>query len=360
MLNILKKIYHDSPKQNIKGILKKLNLKTDEPPQNVWNIGNLEDIDVVPFKWNNKQKTNYDEIDFSDIEFYDEVVLADIENLLQGTIEETNYRKSEMSYKDRAFLNGIIRKAKPKVIVEIGLSAGGSSSVILNAIRDMENTKLYSFDYNTIWYRDVQKKQDKNRKTGFLVHQIVPDLEPKWKLSTGGVPCKYLDVLPQEGIDICFIDTAHFNPGEHLNILEIFPFMKKNGIIIYHDTAYHALTHPDGMTTCVAINTLNGKRILLKSEKTIGLPNIEAIVLDENVENMLYGLFSNLSLPWRNKVSNGDFIEMFKHFSKYYSADLVKIYVFYSCFYMSGGLRNKKLARQFAETYTKQNIKGIG
>ena len=35
----------------------------------------------------------------------------------------------------REFLNGIVRKFKPKKILEIGVAEGGSSIVILNAIK---------------------------------------------------------------------------------------------------------------------------------------------------------------------------------------------------------------------------------
>ena len=319
----------------------------------VWGRGILDGISVKQIKWSEKQGTNYNEINFTNIEFYDENILMDIEKYLTGKIEETNYLKSETSYKHRAFLNGIIRKTKPKIIVEIGLSAGGSTCVILNAIRDMEKTKLYSFDYNTIWYRDQGK--DSGRKTGFLVEQIVPDLASKWELYTGGVPCKYFDNIPKDGIDICFIDTAHSNPGEHLNILEVLPFMKKNGIAIYHDTIFHTFSSigADATTNLISINTLNGKRILLKSEQTMGLPNIGAIILDENIENMLFALFSNISLPWYYKIADEDFVEMFKHFSKYYSKDLVQIYVYYCYFYMNGGIKNKKFATKIAEELSK-------
>ena len=354
MLKFAKKIYTNSPKHNLKTIFKKVKsfFKKENISQNIWGIGLLDDISIVPVEWSRREQTNYNELDFSEIEFYDENILEDIEVNLQGKIEDTDYFKSEMSYKDRAFLNGIIRKTKPKSVVEIGLSAGGSSIVILNAMRDMENTKLYSFDYNTIWYRDVHLGKDKGRKTGFLVDQIAPDLKSKWELFTGGVPCKYFDFLPEDGVDICFIDTAHFNPGEHLNILEILPFMKKNSIIIYHDTAYHTFSAAEGMTNCVSINTLQGKRILLKSEKTNGLPNIGAVILDKDIENSFFALFSNLSLPWFYKITNNDFIEMYKHFSKYYSRDLVKIYVYYCFFYMNGGLQNDKVTNQFTEIFT--------
>ncbi len=361
MINTLKKIYTNSPKQNTKAILKTVKsiFKKDESEEKMWGIGLLDNLSVAPEVWKEKQPTNFNEIDFSEIEFYDENILAEIEESLQGKIEGTEYLKSEMSYKDRAFLNGIIRKTKPQTIVEIGLSAGGSTSVVLNAIRDRENAKLYSFDYNTIWYRDVHLGMDKGRKTGFLVNQIVPNLTSKWELHTGGVPCKFFDKLPKDGIDICFIDTAHFNPGEHLNVLEILPFMKKNGIIIYHDTAYHTLRMAKGTTNCVSINTLNGKRILLKSEKTNGLPNIGAVIISDDVENMLFGLFSNISLPWSYKITNDDFVEMYKHFSRYYSKDLVQLYVYYCCFYMSGGLQNKNFVTQFEQLHTKWTKKAI-
>jgi|GEM_PF-1432255 len=336
------KILHKIHKPNLLYVPNMLN-KSD------LGTGILENVYIEKIELNEKQRTNYNDINFTDIELYDKDVLEGVEKLLFGQIEGTVYSKSEMPYEHRAFLNGIIRKAKPKIIVEIGLSAGGSSCVILNAIRDIDNAKLYSFDYNTIWYRDMGKNN--GRKTGFLVNQIVPDLVYKWEFYGGGVPCKHFEAIPKEGVDICFIDTAHFNPGEHLNILEILPFMKKNAIVIYHDTAYHALADVNGITNLVSINTLNGKRILAERGwlgTQMSLPNIEAIILDENINDMLFPLFSNLSLPWHYKITKDDFVEMFKHFSKYYSKDLVQIYVYYCYFYMNGGLLNKEFAGKIA------------
>lgn len=350
-MKIINRLYTFSPKQNVDEFAKRFRKVFNKNiSENSLTINILEEITISPGEWKNTKQTNYTGIDFSEIEFFEEEVLIKIEESLQGKIEGTDDLKSEMSYKDRAFLNGIIRRAKPKTIVEIGLSAGGSTSVILNAIRDMEDSKLYSFDYNTNWYRDQNSGQDKGRKSGFLVNQIVPDLVSKWELYTGGVPCKYFDSLPAEGVDVCFIDTAHISPGEHMNILEILPFMKKNGIIIYHDTSYHTLRFEIGTTNCVSINTLSGKRIILKSENTAGLPNIGAIILDENVEDMLYPLFSNLSMPWYYKISDEDFTDMLKHFSRYYSRELVQIYIYYCCFYMNGGLKNYESAAKIAES----------
>jgi len=304
----------------------------------------LEEISVAQIKWIEKLETNYMQNDFTNIEFFEEHILAEIKESLSGKIKDTNISKVQMRDKESSFLNGIIRKTKPKTIVEIGVSAGGSACIILNAIRDIDNAKLYSFDYNTIWHFD----DGVGRKTGFITSQIVPDLIHKWELYTGGMPCKYFDFLPDEGIDICLIDTAHRNPGEHLNILEILPYMKNNGIVIFHDTMLH-FEQEFSWTNCVSINTLKGKRIFLESAGEIaGLANIGAIILDDNYEDMLFPLFTNLSLPWNYIITEHDFVELFKHFSKYYSSDLVRLYIYCYCFYKNGGTKNKEFARRIA------------
>ena len=70
------------------------------------------------------------------------------------------FDRTEMSEIDQKFLNGVIRKYKPKKILEIGVSKGGSSAIILNAIQDIEGAKLYSVDVNERCYRIPTKKPD--------------------------------------------------------------------------------------------------------------------------------------------------------------------------------------------------------
>ena len=53
---------------------------------------------------------------------------------------------SQMWGNQKEFLNGVIRKFRPKKIVEIGVAEGGGTCVILNAIQDIENAHLYSID----------------------------------------------------------------------------------------------------------------------------------------------------------------------------------------------------------------------
>ena len=99
-------------------------------------------------------------MNFFELEKFETNYLNDINDILNDrTYNNGNHTVSEMSYKQRALLNGIIRKSKPKKILEVGVSAGGSSAIILNAIKDMNNSFLYSIDYANMYYRNKSKKE---------------------------------------------------------------------------------------------------------------------------------------------------------------------------------------------------------
>ena len=293
-----------------------------------------ENLIIEPiFSNSNNVSTGYDSIDFKDVEFFDENFINSINQELEKPVSNTTFRRSEMTFKERAFINGIIRKTKPKNIVEIGVSAGGSSCVILNAIKDLDDSKLFSFDYSTKWYKKT--KDNITRDSGFLVDTLMPNQKQKWKIFTGGVSSKYFSELPTEGIDICFIDSFHWNPGEHINILEILPHLKDNAIVIYHDTVFHTFVKdPYATTNCVALNSLPGKRITLNSEKTAGVANIGAVIINKQ-QPLEDNLFTNLTLPWSHQeVPIEDFNSLFLYFRQYYSTNNQRIFLYYYVFYM--------------------------
>ena len=51
-----------------------------------------------------------------------------------------------LSKNEPYFINGIIRKFKPKKCLEIGVARGGSSIIILNALKDINDSFLVSLD----------------------------------------------------------------------------------------------------------------------------------------------------------------------------------------------------------------------
>ena len=64
---------------------------------------------------------------------------------------------------DHAFLCGMIKQAKPKKIVEIGVAEGGTTAVIMNCLTLLDmDSKVYSVDLNEKLY------YDKNRETGYI------------------------------------------------------------------------------------------------------------------------------------------------------------------------------------------------
>ena len=86
-------------------------------------------------------------------EKFETKILDSINDILDIKIyPSSNKTLSEMSYKQRCFLNGVIRQVKPKRILEVGVAGGGSSAIILNAIKDMKDSFLYSIDYSEQYY----------------------------------------------------------------------------------------------------------------------------------------------------------------------------------------------------------------
>ena len=100
------------------------------------------------------------------IETIDLNIFKKIENEIKNYIE--------LTLEEQKFMNGLIRKIKPRKIVEIGVSKGGSSVLILNAIKDIKGSKLFSIDKSIYCYRE------KHKKTGFVVEEKFPELLGKW------------------------------------------------------------------------------------------------------------------------------------------------------------------------------------
>ena len=64
---------------------------------------------------------------------------------------------------------------------------GGSSILILNSIKDIENSVLVSLDLNYRMYNVP------NKLTGYRVNNYFPELSKKWKLYTGAQAHIFLD-----------------------------------------------------------------------------------------------------------------------------------------------------------------------
>ena len=219
---------------------------------------------------------------------------------------------------ERTFLNGLICFFKPKKILEIGVSKGGSSAIILNAIQNIEDAFLYSMDLNKMHY------YLKNKKTGFIIEEKYPNLKKKWKLYTGDLPCKFIEEVGGN-IDFVFIDTAHQVPGELLNFIEIFPFLKKNALVVIHDIdmiGYNVL-----MSSCDRLfAVLKGIKIIPIQENDNIVENMGAVILDDDIYGRVFDIFFSIYSNWNYIPSENQVNDLMNHIKKYYGIKYLNLF----------------------------------
>ena len=280
-----------------------------------------------------------DNIDFTNVENFDLEVLSDV-NIVEvlggyGPI-------SLMASIDRKFINGIIRKTKPKKILELGVAAGSGTALILNAIKDIPNSKLYSIDYLEKWWMDTTKN------IVWVVEEKFNNLANKWEIYRGGTAAKFMEQIGGD-IDLCIIDTVHMNPCEFLDFLSIFPFLKKKAIVIIHDIQVHLTKgmYYNKTTCCNLFASLKGAKYIPSTtdDDYDKFPNIGMVVLDEDIKDHIFDIFFLLTMNWDYEILEKDHNYILKLFNKYYSNDLVKIY---ECFYLYNKTRIK-LTNNFNE-----------
>ena len=167
---------------------------------------------------------------------------------------------SEMSLLDKEFLNSLLLRLKPKKILEVGVAAGASSVIILNAIKNNKNSRLYSIDFAKRWYRD------EFYESGFLVNKYYPKLSDKWKMYSGDYAFSFMEEIGGD-IDFCLIDTTHAVPGEILDFLMVLPFLKEHAVVVFHDTALNvALGGNNGYVNLILMSAISGMKLLPKNE----------------------------------------------------------------------------------------------
>lgn len=226
------------------------------------------------------------------------------------------------------FINGIIRKFKPKKCLEIGVARGGSSIIILNALKDINDSFLVSLDIKS-YNRPNRFYIGENVKKYF--HELTNN--NKWKLFTGEQQYKFLDKLNFK-YDFLFLDTIHLAPGELIKIIEALQFLEENAIIVLHDLIIHIPTinyykfrevkfHPSQI---YLMTSLPGYKVIIEDEKS-GAGNIGAIFLNPIKEKYYLNYFLLLLTPWKYMLTNTQIEELRTFILKYY-----KKYIFLHLF----------------------------
>ena len=184
------------------------------------------------------------------------------------------------------FINGLIRKNKVKNCLEIGVANGGSAILILNALKDRDNSMLVSLDLNKELFNDP------NKTTGYRVNKYFPELTKNWKLYTGKQPHKFLIELNMK-FDFLFLDSTHASPGEIINFIESLPFLKENAIVVIHDLLWHFFINSNMKfyPSCISL--------------------IPALYGDKAFPHNIYGEISNIGAVFLYSNQKNHFIDYF-------------------------------------------------
>lgn len=230
---------------------------------------------------------------------------------------------SEMLPSERVFLDKLLREKKPKKILEVGVSAGASSVVILNAMQDLPDSKLFSVELSKNYYPDVydESKTDK-RLSGFLVKQYFPDIdEKKWRFLTGNVSAAFMEEIGGD-VDFVLLDASHHLPGELLDFLMVLPFLKTGATVVLHDVNLN-FNNGDVQFFLIACRmlfslvTADNKK-LIEAETGNKLPNIGSFEITQKTRDNISDLFQALTIPWWYVPEKEHYDAILALFTKYY------------------------------------------
>lgn len=228
-----------------------------------------------------------------------------------------NTMYSEMTLFQQAFLCGLIREKKPKKIVEIGVAAGGTTSVILEAIELLNlETKVYSVDISEKWYRTGK------RNTGFLIEDFYKECDNHFFYLGKSIPFVIEEI--GNGIDMLILDTTHSLPGELLDFMCCYPFLNENCTVILHDVAENLLTGRDNEVASKLLFDIikADKWYMVDAELNMGnQSNIAAFQLNSTTKESIPDLFSALSLTWSYYLKKEESETYLNIIGNYYDTD---------------------------------------
>ena len=132
------------------------------------------------------------------------------------------------------FLYILVRALKPEFFVETGVSAGESSTYILQAMHDNNFGKLYSIDLPSVFVpKGLTTITPEGETSGWAVPE---ELKDRWELIFGKSEAILPDLLKKlQNIDIFFHDSMHTYHHMMFEYTTSWDFINKNGLMLSDD-----------------------------------------------------------------------------------------------------------------------------
>lgn len=228
-------------------------------------------------------------------------------------------RYSEMSDFDRDFLCGMLKQKRPHKIVEIGVSAGATTAIILSCLKTLDiSCEMYSVDLNEKWYRD------RACETGFAVkNHMTHDFSVNHRFMLGRPIPYVLDEIGKE-IDFLILDSMHFLPGEVLDFLVCLPYLKEKAVVILHDIELDLRTNGYPMANKGLFCTVTAKKWYMENDNSyyFGLANIAAFEVGAETRENIADVFMLLNVAWRYLIPEKDLEKYNQIIERFYDEDL--------------------------------------
>lgn len=231
----------------------------------------------------------------------------------------------EMSEFEQAFLCGCLKKVRPHKVLEVGVSAGGTTAVILKCLSLLGNpVEMYSVDIRDTYYRKPEMP------TGFVAAEawnyIQDDNINHTLLAGRGYLAELLEHIGG-GIDFLILDTVHFLPGEMLDFLAAFPYLSTNASVVLHDISYNSAGAEGGYATQVIYSTVAAdKYFMWDKNKRIPYPNIGAFSVNEDTKKYMENSFFALTITW-SYLPDRRQLQIYHDFlAKKYDPELIEIF----------------------------------
>jgi len=166
--------------------------------------------------------------------YYDYIDKSDLNNLKFSKENPAGRLNRQSQGNAGFFLYLLVRALKPEIFVETGVSAGESSTFILQAMHDNNFGKLYSVDLpRATVEKGLTTIIPEDKSSGWLIPE---SLRGRWELHLG----KSEEILPNlfsklKKIDVFFHDSLHTYDHMLFEYKACWDYLKKNGVLFSDD-----------------------------------------------------------------------------------------------------------------------------
>lgn len=206
-------------------------------------------------------------------------------------LEHFQQHHGSLVYPEFFFIYEILKNNPPKKYVEIGVGSGLTTALVKMSLDYLNlDCTIYAIDKVEHLY------SDKSKSTGFIIDRL--ETQENVNLILGKTSLDLGQILETNSIDICFIDGDHHHPWSSIDTINILPYMKKPGILIYDDIGLYKL---EGRVEEIGpkhiFDQISGKKQIVNTPAK----NLGSVLIDKEPIDYMENIIDALNFPWTCK-----------------------------------------------------------